>query len=223
MSEVSITPDPVITALGYDRATDEVGEIHVDALPRTLPLYVPTIIAGVDDGAAAQRVADVLQRSLPSTAPIRAVTEDGAVDARIAVISDLESVSLLEPTWVHIPASDVRVEAIGALYAADVLAADAVDTEALSHRAAALARATWDQRDVLDARIESATEGWRIDRMNAVDRNTLRVGSYELLHTDLATGIVIDQAVEIAKRFSTARSGAFVNGILDAIAADRRP
>ena len=59
--------------------------------------------------------------------------------------------------------------------------------------------------------------------MNAVDRNTLRVGSYELLHTDLATGIVIDQAVEIAKRFSTARSGAFVNGILDAIAADRRP
>ena len=115
------------------------------------------------------------------------------------------------------------VEAIGALYAADVLRSDTLETDALSRRAAALASGTWRERAMIDTLIADTAHDWRIDRLNAVDRNILRLGVYELRHTDLATGIIVDQAVEIAKRFSTARSAAFVNGVLDAIAAERHP
>ena len=58
--------------------------------------------------------------------------------------------------------------------------------------------------------------------MPAVDRNILRLGSFELLHTDVPTGVVISEAVELAKRYSTGKSGAFVNGVLSAIAAAGR-
>jgi transcription antitermination factor NusB len=221
VSPTPAIPDAVVEALGYDRATDAFSELDCADLPRTLPLYVPTIVGGVDDEASARHLGDVLLRSLPETASVDGMSGTGVPDERITTVRDLGRIRIDHPTWIHIPASDVRVEAIGALYAADVLGADEVDVEALSRRATALATATWDSRVALDERIAAAAEGWRIDRMTAVDRNILRLGAYELLHTDLATGIVIDRAVEIAKRFSTARSGPFVNGILDTIAADR--
>jgi N utilization substance protein B len=55
--------------------------------------------------------------------------------------------------------------------------------------------------------------------MPAVDRNVLRLGVYELRYTDTPVGVVLDEAVELAKRFSTGRSGRFVNGVLAAVVA----
>ena len=65
---------------------------------------------------------------------------------------------------------EARAQALGALYAADVLGADTVDVEHLGARAAALATATWLHRADIDAAIEAASTRWRIDRMPAIDR-----------------------------------------------------
>jgi N utilization substance protein B len=70
----------------------------------------------------------------------------------------------------------------------------------------------------LDALIREHSEHWRLERMVAVDRNLLRLAVYELLyHTDIPAKVVINEAVELAKRYGTDLSGAFVNGVLDHI------
>ncbi|MBA3457196.1 MAG: transcription antitermination factor NusB [Deltaproteobacteria bacterium] len=72
----------------------------------------------------------------------------------------------------------------------------------------------------IDELIASASKNWRIDRMSRVDRNILRLGACELLaFRDVPTKVVINEAVELAKRFGTAESSAFVNGVLDRIAS----
>ena len=78
----------------------------------------------------------------------------------------------------------------------------------------------------IDALIVSASKNWRIDRMSRVDRNILRLGACELIaFPEVPVKVVINEAVELAKRFGTAESSAFVNGVLDRIAgaAGRRP
>ena len=71
----------------------------------------------------------------------------------------------------------------------------------------------------IDDLIGSASKNWRIDRMSRVDRNILRLGACELLaFRDVPVKVVINEAVELAKRFGTAESSAFVNGVLDRIA-----
>jgi N utilization substance protein B len=71
----------------------------------------------------------------------------------------------------------------------------------------------------LDARIAKASAHWRVERMTRVDRNVLRLGVYELLHRlDVPRAVALDEAVELAKRFGTEESGAFVNGVLDQVA-----
>lgn len=71
----------------------------------------------------------------------------------------------------------------------------------------------------IDDLIASASKNWRIDRMSRVDRNILRLGACELLaFRDVPVKVVINEAVELAKRFGTAESSAFVNGVLDRIA-----
>lgn len=78
----------------------------------------------------------------------------------------------------------------------------------------------------IDELIASASKNWRIDRMSRVDRNILRLGACELVaFRDVPVKVVINEAVELAKRFGTAESSAFVNGVLDRIAgaAGRRP
>lgn len=76
------------------------------------------------------------------------------------------------------------------------------------------------QRTVeIDELISAASKNWRIDRMSRVDRNILRLGACELLtFKDVPLKVVINEAVELAKRFGTAESSAFVNGVLDRIA-----
>lgn len=87
--------------------------------------------------------------------------------------------------------------------------------------AQALVRGTLEDRDDLDGRIETASTNWRIPRMPTVDRNILRLGAFELRHrTDIPASVSMNEAIELAKRFGGAESRAFVNGILDRIAAD---
>ena len=74
----------------------------------------------------------------------------------------------------------------------------------------------------LDAVITSHTRNWRVARMAAVDRNVLRLATFELRHTETPAAVVLDEAVELARRFGSETSPAFVNGILDSIAHESR-
>ena len=74
----------------------------------------------------------------------------------------------------------------------------------------------------LDELIGARARNWRVSRMAAVDRNILRLGAYELAHTDTPAAVVMDEAVELARRFGSDASPAFVNGILDALAHELR-
>ena len=71
----------------------------------------------------------------------------------------------------------------------------------------------------LDERIAARARNWRISRMAAVDRNVLRLGAYEIVFTETPSAVAIDEAVELARRYGSDASPAFVNGILDALAA----
>jgi len=72
-------------------------------------------------------------------------------------------------------------------------------------------------RDELDGRIGAAARNWRLERMAAVDRNILRMAVSELLDGTEAPAVIINEAMEVGRRFSTDESGAFLNGVLDAI------
>ncbi len=77
---------------------------------------------------------------------------------------------------------------------------------------------------VLDERIAAKAKGWTLERMPVLDLNVMRLGVYELLERfDVPTAVVLNEAVELAKRFSTDDSGRFVNGVLAAVAAEVRP
>ena len=71
----------------------------------------------------------------------------------------------------------------------------------------------------LDALLSEHATNWRISRMAAVDRNILRIGAFELTHTDTPARVVLDEAIELARRFGDDPSPSFVNGVLDAVAS----
>jgi N utilization substance protein B len=76
---------------------------------------------------------------------------------------------------------------------------------------------TFERRPEIDAYIQQHSEHWRVERMPAVDRNILRLAVYELLNGKLPPPVVIDEALELARRFSGQESVAFMNGVLDAV------
>jgi N utilization substance protein B len=82
-----------------------------------------------------------------------------------------------------------------------------------------LVRGISSDRTRVDLAISRASEHWRLERMTRVDRNVLRIGAWELLErTDVPRAVILDEAVELAKRFGTTESGAFVNGVLARVA-----
>ena len=93
-----------------------------------------------------------------------------------------------------------------------------VDTEARGY-AEEIARGVASDFPTVDKAIKHASQNWRIERMSRVDRNVLRIGAWELMH-DVPRAVVIDEAVELAKRYGSEDSGAFVNGVLDKVASD---
>lgn len=90
-------------------------------------------------------------------------------------------------------------------------------TPSLVDYAKALVEGVEAHKAELDARIQSVAENWRLDRMPALDRNVLRIGLYEIQTggTDTPPPVALDEAVELAKRYGTAQSSKFINGLLD--------
>lgn len=88
--------------------------------------------------------------------------------------------------------------------------------------AVALVRGVSRCRNVIDEVIVGYSKAWPLERMPAIDRALLRLGVYELTETDVPTGAVISEAIELAKRYSTEDSHKFVNGMLARVAEDSR-
>jgi transcription antitermination protein NusB len=122
-----------------------------------------------------------------------------------------------------------RILALQALYMADtgamsgeeamgIVSADSDLDESNAAFAWDLAVGTVAEREELDRRIQTLAQNWEVGRMAVVDRNLLRMASFELLRRpDVPSAIVIDEALEIAKAYSSLESAAFLNGILDKI------
>jgi N utilization substance protein B len=124
-----------------------------------------------------------------------------------------------------------RERALQALYQIDV-AAEGID-DALSRfwrsfepverdvmtRAEVIVRGVAEHRRAIDEAIEQVSTHWRLDRMAKVDRNVLRLAVFELLETDVPVKVVINEAIELGKKYGSESTGAFVNGVLDKIAA----
>ena len=144
-------------------------------------------------------------------------------------------------TWAALPTklsarTKARKRAVDAIFAADLRK---VSPETLLEKTAQLAADRQNQdeifgyaRDIvagiiehhadIDDLIETYSHEWSIDRMPALDRAILRVGLYEILYRDdVPNGVAIDEAVELAKEYSTDDSGTFINGLLSKISETR--
>ena len=113
---------------------------------------------------------------------------------------------------------DVATDVTGAAVSwADIFELE-VDAQAQVFARELVAAAT-ERTAEIDDLITSSSKNWRIDRMSRVDRNILRLGATELVaFREVPVKVIINEAVELAKRFGTAESSAFVNGVLDRIA-----
>jgi N utilization substance protein B len=126
------------------------------------------------------------------------------------------------------PRSVARESALTLLYEAEskgITPRQVVDAQVMpvDHVVRLLVLGVMEHQEDIDACIATHSTGWTIDRMPALDRNILRVATFELKHrNDVPTAVVLDEAVELAKRFSTDDSGRFVNGVLSAVAASVR-
>ena len=99
----------------------------------------------------------------------------------------------------------------------DLLARATEDAEVLDF-ARALIDGAWLKRAEIDKAIEAAARNWEMRRMAAIDRNILRMATYELLYVaEIPPLVTINEAIDMAKKYSTKKSGHFVNGILDHI------
>ncbi len=125
--------------------------------------------------------------------------------------------------------SDARERALYLLYEAHSKAIEPSATIELQviepdHLTQELVLGVGSMTPVLDEHIQQRSKGWTLTRMPVLDLNVMRLGVFELLERpDVPTAVVLNEAVQLAKRFSTDDSGRFVNGVLAAVAADVRP
>ncbi|MGE0880070.1 MAG: transcription antitermination factor NusB [Acidimicrobiia bacterium] len=124
--------------------------------------------------------------------------------------------------------SEARERAVSLLYEAEIKeqepgAVVAALPVAPDDLAVLLVEGVAGRQDEIDALLRRYTEGWTLERMPAVDRAILRVATFELVgRPEIPIAVVIDEAVELAKRLSTDDSGRFVNGMLSSIARSTR-
>ena len=128
-----------------------------------------------------------------------------------------------------------RERALQALYQIDVAAAGIDEAlanfwrsfepveDAVRVLAEELVRGVAERRRAVDDSIEKASANWRMDRMPKVDRNVLRLAVYELLASDVPVKVVINEAIELGKKYGSESTGAFVNGVLDKVAQGLPP
>jgi len=100
---------------------------------------------------------------------------------------------------------------------ADQIVMDGSDDPDIRRSALEAAAGTWEQRAVIDQRLERIAPQWPPRRQPGVDRNLIRLAVWEMTGTDTPPKVCIDEAIEMAKVFSTEQSAAFVNGVLDAV------
>ncbi len=121
-----------------------------------------------------------------------------------------------------------RSAVIGLLYAHDIgnpeverFSEDLLEEKKIRNRqrefAMGLYKGVLDHIEEIDKLIESHLKDWDFDRLDHVDKSIIRLGTYELLHTDLDRAVIINEAVELAKELGSDNSPKFVNGVLDAI------
>ena len=92
------------------------------------------------------------------------------------------------------------------------------DDESVRRLARQWAKGAWENITQCDELISDSTIKWRMSRLSAVDKSILRISVYQLKFcTDIPAKVVINEAIELAKKFSTAQSPGFVNGVLDAV------
>jgi N utilization substance protein B len=99
---------------------------------------------------------------------------------------------------------------------------DATDDVELREAGLEMATAAWEHRQTADRWVERVAPQWPPHRQPAVDRNVLRMAVWELVNTSTPPKVVIDEAIELAKHFSTEQSASFVNGVMDAILKEHR-
>ena len=105
---------------------------------------------------------------------------------------------------------------------AQQLVTDGTEDHEIRRAAIDMATGTWNQRDQIDTWIERLAPQWPPRRQPGVDRNLIRLAVWELTSTDTPPKVVIDEAIELAKQFSTEQSPAFVNGVLDSVLREKR-
>ncbi len=125
--------------------------------------------------------------------------------------------------------SDARERALYLMYEAEskgITPIEALDVQVLApdELTQTIVRGVAEHRERLDAAIDQRATGWTLARMPVIDLNVLRIGAYELAERpEVPTAVVLDEAVNLVKQFSTDDSGRFVNGVLAALVADLRP
>ena len=125
--------------------------------------------------------------------------------------------------------SDARERALYLMYEAEskgITPIEALDVQVLApdELTQTIVRGVVEHRERLDAAIDQRATGWTLARMPVIDLNVLRIGAYELAERpEVPTAVVLDEAVNLVKQFSTDDSGRFVNGVLAALVADLRP
>jgi transcription antitermination protein NusB len=136
----------------------------------------------------------------------------------------------------HSKRTKARERAVQALYQIDVAASDLDEAlerfwrsfEPVEREVRELAegyvRGVARHRREVDEAIEAVSAHWRLDRMAKVDRNVLRLAVFELLHReDVPVKVVINEAIELGKKYGSESSGAFINGLLDRIGQELPP
>lgn len=124
--------------------------------------------------------------------------------------------------------SDARERALYLMYEAQskgITAIEAIELQVIEpdELTQLIVRGVAEHQEQLDAAIDARAAGWTLARMPVIDLNVLRIGAFELAERpDVPTAVVLDEAVELAKQFSTDDSGRFVNGVLAALVADLR-
>ncbi len=132
--------------------------------------------------------------------------------------------------------SKARKRAVDAIFAADLRkvspetlldvtreqVADRQNQEPIFDYAKEIVLGVIEHYDEIDELLETYSEGWTIERMPNVDRAILRVAIWEILYSDAPSPAVVNEAVELAKEYSTEESGGFINGLLSRVAGTRK-
>ena len=179
--------------------------------PATAPT-IPARLTTIEFAAATGRPLDEVKAALEARSESSASDDLLGPELAMAIANALG-------VEVHIEPRDVALET---LYELETRGAQ--EFEGLPGRAGRLVAGVLEYREDLDHEIESASDHWSVARMPVIDRSILRLGLFELRQEKgVPTGVIVSEAVRLARTYSTERSGSFVNGVLASLARTARP